>query len=120
MPTGNVKWFDVKKGFGFIVGPEGQDVFVHFSSIGGDGFKTLKDGEPVEYVLHEGDKGFHAREVRRLAAPRAESASDGDGAVSPTTGERSRMPQIDGTPSSMMSAASAQGASAGATASSGS
>lgn len=68
MPTGNVKWFDVKKGFGFIVGPEGQDVFVHFSSITGDGFKTLKDGEPVEYELQEGEKGWHARNVRRVAA----------------------------------------------------
>ena len=66
MTTGTVKWFDVKKGFGFIVGPEGQDVFVHFSSIAGDGFKTLKDGEPVEYELIQGDKGFHAREVRRV------------------------------------------------------
>ena len=66
MPTGNVKWFDVKKGFGFIVGPEGQDVFVHFSQIDGDGFKTLKDGEPVTYELLQGDKGFHAREVRRV------------------------------------------------------
>ena len=41
MPTGNVKWFDVKKGFGFIVGPEGQDVFVHFSQIDGDGFRAM-------------------------------------------------------------------------------
>ena len=76
MPTGNVKWFDVKKGFGFIVGPDGQDVFVHFSAIGGDGFKTLKDGEPVEYELNQGDKGFHAREVRRLnPRPEGEPAS---------------------------------------------
>ncbi len=81
MPTGNVKWFDVKKGFGFIVGPEGQDVFVHFSAIGGDGFKTLKDGEPVEYELMAGDKGFHAREVRRVN-PRPES---GDGGASQAT-----------------------------------
>ncbi len=119
MPTGNVKWFDVKKGFGFIVGPEGQDVFVHFSSIGGDGFKTLKDGEPVEYVLHDGDKGFHAREVRRLAAPRVESNGDGTTLPAATTGERSRMSHMDGTPS-MISATAAQGAPAGATASAGS
>ena len=62
---GIVKWFDVKKGFGFIVGPQGQDVFVHFSSIDGDGFRTLKDGESVVYELCEGDKGYHARAVRR-------------------------------------------------------
>ncbi|MDB5354004.1 MAG: cspLA, partial [Phycisphaerales bacterium] len=45
MPSGQVKWFDSKKGFGFILGPQGQDVFVHFSSIDGDGFRSLKDGE---------------------------------------------------------------------------
>lgn len=78
MPTGNVKWFDVKKGFGFIVGPEGQDVFVHFSSIVGDGFKTLKDGEPVEYELQEGEKGYHARSVRRVGAK-----SEGAGQMAP-------------------------------------
>src|SRR5687768_10731348 len=77
MPTGNVKWFDVKKGFGFIVGPDGQDVFVHFSSIGGAGFKTLKDGEPVEYELNQGEKGFHARDVRRLN-PRPDGEAGGD------------------------------------------
>jgi|GEM_PF-3115059 len=65
--VGQVKWFDPKKGFGFIVGPEGQDVFVHYSQIGGiDGFKALKDGESVSYALLEGDKGFQAREVERL------------------------------------------------------
>ena len=60
MPTGTVKWFDTKKGFGFIVGPEGQDVFVHFSSIEGDGFRSLKDGETVDYELVRGDKGLSA------------------------------------------------------------
>src|SRR5437899_2042007 len=49
MVTGTVKWFDVKKGFGFLVNAEGKDVFVHFSSIEGDGFRALKDGELVEY-----------------------------------------------------------------------
>ena len=80
MPNGNVKWFDVKKGFGFIVGPEGQDVFVHFSSITGDGFKTLKDGEPVEYELLQGEKGLHARNVKRLS-PRP--LPDGEVAMPP-------------------------------------
>jgi CspA family cold shock protein len=68
MPTGNVKWFDTKKGFGFIVGPEGQDVFVHFSSIEGDGFRSLKDGETVDYDLAEGAKGFSATRVKRGTA----------------------------------------------------
>lgn len=67
MPTGTVKWFDSKKGFGFIVSPEGKDVFVHFSTIDGDGFRSLKDGEQVEYDQLEGDKGLLARNVKRLA-----------------------------------------------------
>ena len=63
---GQVKWFDPKKGYGFIVGPENQDVFVHYSQIEGDGFRSLKDGESVDYELTEGDKGFQAREVTRV------------------------------------------------------
>jgi|tagenome__1003787_1003787.scaffolds.fasta_scaffold19402302_1 cold shock protein len=66
MPQGTVKWFDSKKGFGFILSPEGEDVFVHFSSIEGDGFRSLKDGEPVEYDMSRGDKGLSAQHVRRL------------------------------------------------------
>ena len=68
MPTGTVKWFDVKKGFGFIVNADGKDVFVHFTSIEGDGFRSLKDGEPVEYELIKGEKGLSAQHVRRLNA----------------------------------------------------
>lgn len=67
MHTGKVKWFDRKKGFGFIVGPQqGQDIFVHYTSIEGDGFRSLKDGENVEFELVESDKGFQAHKVRRL------------------------------------------------------
>ena len=66
MVTGTVKWFDVKKGFGFLVNAAGKDVFVHFSSIEGDGFRSLKDGEQVEYELHTGAKGLHAAHVHRL------------------------------------------------------
>ena len=68
MPTGTVKWFDTKKGFGFIIGPEGQDVFVHFSSIEGDGFRSLKDGESVDYDIARGDKGYSATRVKRMAS----------------------------------------------------
>ncbi len=69
MPGGVVKWFDVKKGFGFIAGPkDGKDVFVHYSSIEGDKFKSLKDGEMVEYELTDSDKGSQARNVRRLGS----------------------------------------------------
>jgi CspA family cold shock protein len=67
MPIGNVKWFDSKKGFGFVVSPDGRDVFVHYSSIEGDGFRSLREGEQVEYDLIEGDKGLHAKAVKRLA-----------------------------------------------------
>lgn len=64
---GQVKWFDPKKGYGFIIGPEGQDVFVHYTHIQSDGFRLLKDGEWVDYDLTEGDKGWQAREVHRLS-----------------------------------------------------
>ena len=69
MPTGNVKWFDSKKGFGFIINPEGKDVFVHFTSIEGDGFRSLKEGDAVEYEqVENGPKGLAARQVKRLIA----------------------------------------------------
>lgn len=67
MVTGTVKWFDSKKGFGFILNAEGKDVFVHFSSIEGDGFRALKDGETVEYEPTAGPKGLQAKSVRRVA-----------------------------------------------------
>ena len=63
--TGQVKWFDPKKGFGFIVGPEGQDIFVHYSKIQGDGFRVLKDGSAVAYDAELTDKGWHATRVVR-------------------------------------------------------
>jgi CspA family cold shock protein len=66
MITGTVKWFDSKKGFGFILNSEGRDVFVHFSCIEGDGFRALKDGEKVEYEEFNSDKGLSARAVRRI------------------------------------------------------
>jgi CspA family cold shock protein len=79
MSTGSVKWFDAKKGFGFIVGPEGQDVFVHFSSIEGDGFRSLRDGEAVEYELVKGDKGFSAQQVKRVRAAKKSKVADSAG-----------------------------------------
>lgn len=66
---GVVKWFDPKKGFGFIIGPEQQDVFVHYSKIDGDGFRVLKDGSTVRYEAVLTDKGWHATKVIRLDPP---------------------------------------------------
>lgn len=65
MANGHVKWFDNKKGFGFISNENGTDVFVHYSAIQGGGFKTLKEGEPVQFDLIESDKGFKAQNVQR-------------------------------------------------------
>ncbi|MCK4601547.1 MAG: cold shock domain-containing protein [Phycisphaerae bacterium] len=75
MSIGKVKWFDPKKGYGFIVGDEGQDVFVHYTSTVGDGFRMLKDGETVDYELVEGEKGFQARNVSRPIGPPSEQPS---------------------------------------------
>jgi CspA family cold shock protein len=68
MASGHVKWFDNKKGFGFIANEGGTDIFVHYSSIQGGGFKTLKEGELVEFDLVESEKGLKAQNVQRAAA----------------------------------------------------
>jgi CspA family cold shock protein len=64
--TGTVKWFNDDKGFGFIEREGGEDVFVHFSSIRGDGFKSLSDGQQVEFTLGEGQKGPQALDVSMI------------------------------------------------------
>lgn len=61
--TGSVKWFDATKGFGFLEREGGDDVFVHFRAIQGDGFKTLDEGQQVEFNVVKGDKGWQAEEV---------------------------------------------------------
>ncbi|MEI8197862.1 MAG: cold shock domain-containing protein [Phycisphaerae bacterium] len=76
MPVGTVKWFDCKKGFGFIVGPEQQDIFVHYTIILGDGFRRLRDGEEVEYELTNGRKGLAASWVKRLNPPAERAGAD--------------------------------------------
>lgn len=68
MPTGRVKWFDNRKGYGFIEQESGEDVFVHHSSIKAEGFRTLNDGEMVKFELVQGPKGLLAREVVRVEA----------------------------------------------------
>ena len=67
MNKGTVKWFNAEKGYGFITGEDGADVFVHFSALNKDGFKELKDGETVEFDVVEGEKGPQAANVVRLA-----------------------------------------------------
>ena len=65
MASGKVKWFDNKKGFGFIAQDSGQDVFVHHTSIQGAGFKTLQEGETVHFEIVDSDKGPKAQNVQR-------------------------------------------------------
>ncbi|GAF67076.1 cold-shock protein [Alkalihalobacillus trypoxylicola] len=66
MQTGKVKWFNAEKGFGFIELEEGNDVFVHFSAITGDGFKSLDEGQSVEFEIVDGDRGPQAANVVKL------------------------------------------------------
>ncbi|MCC5809377.1 MAG: cold-shock protein [Ectothiorhodospiraceae bacterium] len=63
---GTVKWFDAAKGFGFIARESGDDVFVHFRAIRGDGYRTLEDGQRVEFNVVEGQKGLQADDVQAL------------------------------------------------------
>lgn len=65
MASGKVKWFDNKMGFGFITEDSGRDVFVHHSSILGNGYKTLNEGEPVVFEVVSGEKGLKAANVQR-------------------------------------------------------
>ena len=65
MNTGKVKWFNAEKGFGFIESAEGQDVFVHFSAIQSEGFKTLEEGQDVNFEIVEGNRGPQAANVTK-------------------------------------------------------
>jgi len=64
MPTGTVKWFNAEKGYGFISREGGADVFVHFSAIEGTGYRSLEEGQAMEFEVGPGRKGEEAREVR--------------------------------------------------------
>jgi CspA family cold shock protein len=66
MEKGKVKWFNEAKGYGFIMRDNGDDVFVHFKAILGEGFKTLKEGEDVQFEVEQGPKGLQAKNVSRL------------------------------------------------------
>jgi len=63
MSEGTVKWFNSKKGFGFIATPDGRNVFVHYSDISGDGYKALEEGDSVSFEIVEGEKGLKAENV---------------------------------------------------------
>ena len=66
MNNGTVKWFNSEKGFGFITKEDGNDVFVHFSAIQGDGFKTLEEGQRVSFDVTQGNRGDQAANVQRI------------------------------------------------------
>jgi len=68
MNKGTVKWFNAEKGYGFITGEDGADVFVHFSAINGEGFKSLDEGQAVTYDLTEGARGMQAANVTKLTS----------------------------------------------------
>jgi CspA family cold shock protein len=63
MSEGKVKWFNPRKGYGFIATADGRDIFVHYSSISGDGYKTLTEGDPVTFEIVDGEKGLRAENV---------------------------------------------------------
>ena len=67
MTKGNVKWFNAEKGFGFIESEDGGDVFVHFSAIQGDGFKSLDEGQKVTFDVEQGSRGAQAANVQKTA-----------------------------------------------------
>jgi CspA family cold shock protein len=66
MARGKVKWFNAKKGYGFISTSEGKDVFVHYNEVKSEGFKTLDEGQEVEFEINSGPKGDHAVNVKKV------------------------------------------------------
>ena len=76
MAKGKVKWFNDAKGFGFIAQESGPDVFVHFTAIQADGFRSLAEGDAVEFDVAQGPKGLQAQNVRKVATPRFDGGED--------------------------------------------
>ncbi len=71
--TGTVKWFNAKKGYGFILRQNGEELFVHFSDIRGEGFRSLKNGQQVEFGIGDGQKGPQAKDVAVISEPQPEA-----------------------------------------------
>ena len=76
MPTGTVKWFNVRKGFGFISNDDGPDIFVHYTQIQGEGDKRLTEGDTVEFEIVPGEIGPRAAKVIKKPSPPAESDNE--------------------------------------------
>ena len=72
MSDGKVKWFNPRKGYGFIAAPDGKDIFVHYSSISGDGYRTRVEGDAVSFDIIEGEKGLRAENVVAKSAAKSE------------------------------------------------
>jgi len=78
MSDGKVKWFNPRKGYGFIATTDGRDIFVHYSSISSDGYKTLAEGDPVTFDVVEGDKGLRAENVVARGASGSKGEPQGE------------------------------------------
>ena len=80
MAEGKVKWFNTRKGYGFIATDDGKDIFVHYSNIESEGYKTLAEGDPVSFDVVDGEKGPRAENVVCTGAPKSKPAPRGDSA----------------------------------------
>jgi CspA family cold shock protein len=90
MAEGTVKWFNPRKGYGFIADKEGRDIFVHYASISGEGYKTLNEGDPVSFDVVEGEKGLRAENVIPKAAASGKEKETEAASESKATSESSK------------------------------
>ncbi len=90
MSEGKVKWFNAKKGYGFICTSDGTDIFVHYSNISGNGYRTLEEGDQVSFDMVEGDKGLRAENVVLQSTPDSKVASEQKAAQETQTAPESK------------------------------